>query len=181
MRTIPRQTTELTTTEGVILGLLAEGERSGYDLLKRAEASVAHMWSPAKSQLYAVLPRLVDAGLAKRRNVRQQGRPDKQLYKSTPAGKRAVREWLEHAAPRTWDELLLKVFFAKLVSRAALMQQLEDYRAVQVEQLEEYKAIEREIGRKPASRYGYLTLRYGLELIPGRLAWLDLAVKELSR
>jgi DNA-binding PadR family transcriptional regulator len=181
VRTIPRQTTELTTTEGVILGLLSEGERSGYDLLKRAEASVAHMWSPAKSQLYAVLPRLVDAGLARRRNVRQQGRPDKQLYRSTPAGKRAVREWLEHMPPRTWDELLLKVFFAKLVSRGALLRQLADYGEVQVELLEEYKAIEDEIARKPASRYGYLTLRYGLELIPGRLAWLDTAVKELSR
>jgi DNA-binding PadR family transcriptional regulator len=139
------------------------------------------MWSPAKSQLYAVLPRLVEAGLAKRKNVRQQGRPDKQLYRSTPAGKRAVREWLEETPPRTWDELLLKVFFARLVSRAALLRQLADYRAVQVKQLEEYETIEQQIARKPASRYGYLTLRYGLELIPGRLAWLDLAVKELSR
>ena len=66
------QTTSLTTTEAVLLGLLAEGERSGYDLLKRVEASVAHIWSPAKSQLYAVLPRLVEGGLARRRTVRQQ-------------------------------------------------------------------------------------------------------------
>ena len=56
MRTIPTQTTTLTTTEAVALGVLAEGERSGYDLLKRVEASVGHIWSPAKSQLYAILP-----------------------------------------------------------------------------------------------------------------------------
>lgn len=175
MRTIPRQTTELTTTEGVILGLLSERERSGYDLLKRAEGSVAHMWSPAKSQLYAVLPRLVDAGLARRRNVRQTSRPDKQVYRLTPAGREAVRHWLETAKPKTWDELLLKVFFAKLCSRVALLQQLDDYAESQRELLAEYEAI------RPATRYGALTLQYGLELMPARLAWLERAKKELSR
>ena len=173
MRTIPAQTTTLTTTEAVALGVLAEGERSGYDLSKRVGASVGHIWSPAKSQLYAILPRLVGAGLARRRTVRQETRPDKQLYTLTPAGKRAVRSWLEHTEPRSFDELMLKVFFAKLVPRAALLAQLE--------QLDEYRAIERNIARKPESRYGYLTLRYGLELMPCRVQWIERALKELSR
>jgi PadR family transcriptional regulator, regulatory protein AphA len=176
VRTIPRQTTsELTTTEGVVLGLLAERERSGYDLLKRAEGSVAHMWSPAKSQLYAVLPRLVDAGLARRRNVRQQGRPDKQIYRLTPAGRDAVRHWLETSTPKTWDELLLKVFFAKLCSRAALLRQLEGYAERTSALLADYRAI------RPTTRHGALTLRYGLEEMPLRLAWLDRARRELGR
>jgi PadR family transcriptional regulator AphA len=152
VRTIPVQTTTLTTTEAVALGVLAEGERSGYDLLKRVEASVGHIWSPAKSQLYAILPRLVDAGLARRRTVR-----------------------------RSFDELMLKVFFAKLVPRAALLAQLENAREEQLEALEEYRAIERNISGKPASRYGYLTLRYGLELMPCRVQWIERALKELSR
>ncbi len=156
---------ELTTTEAVALGVLAEGERSGYDLLKRVEASVGHIWSPAKSQLYAVLPRLVDSGLARRRMVRQTSRPDKQLYRLTPRGKQTVRAWL----------------FAKLVPRASLRRQLKEFRESQVEQLEEYRAIEGEIARKPQSRYGYLTLRYGLALMPCRLDWIDHALKELSR
>jgi DNA-binding PadR family transcriptional regulator len=180
VRTIPRQTTDLTTTEGVLLGLLAEGERSGYDLLKRAEASVAHMWAPAKSQLYAVLPRLVDAGLARRKTVRQSGRPDKQMYRLTAAGRRSVQAWLEDAPPRTWDEVLLKVFFAKLVSREALLRQLEEQREVQVAQLEEYRVIERNIATDPGRKHGYLTLRFGLALILARLDWLDVAIEELS-
>jgi DNA-binding PadR family transcriptional regulator len=181
VRTTPIRTIELTTTEAVALGVLAEGERSGYDLLKRVESSVGHIWSPAKSQLYAVLPRLVESGLARRRMVRQATRPDKQLYRLTPNGKQAVRAWLEHAAPRSFDELMLKVFFAKLVPHGSLRRQLEDFRDDQIEQLEEYRAIEREIARKPQSRYGYLTLRYGLALMPVRLEWIDRALKELSR
>jgi len=165
----------LTTTEGVVLGLLAEGERSGYDLLKRAEGSVAHMWAPAKSQLYAVLPRLVEGGLARRRMVRQRGRPDKQLYRLTAAGRDAVRQWLESGPPKSWDELLLKVFFAELCSRDALLRQLDDYAEVQQGFLAGYEAI------SPATRYGALTLEYGLELMPVRLAWIEQARRELSR
>jgi PadR family transcriptional regulator AphA len=182
VRTIPTQTAQLTTTEAVALGLLAaEGERSGYDLSKRVEASVGHIWAPAKSQLYAVLPRLVAAGHAQRRVVRQQGRPDKQLYKPTAEGRRAIREWLGHAEPRSFDELMLKVFFAKLVPREALASQLERAREQQLASLEEYRAIERDIAGKPERRFGYLTLRYGLELIPCRVAWIDEALRELAR
>jgi len=165
----------LTTTEGVVLGLLAEGPRSGYDLLKRAEGSVAHMWAPAKSQLYAVLPRLVDAGLAARRTVRQSARPDKQVYRITRAGRDAVRDWLETAQPKSWDELLLKVFFAELSSREALLRQLDAYAEVQRAFLAEYEAI------TPATRYGALTLDYGLELMPSRLRWLEKARRELAQ
>ena len=172
----------LTTAEAVTLGLLAEQkERSGYDLLKRAEASVGHIWAPAKSQLYATLPRLVDAGLATRRDVRQTHRPDKQLYRLTGGGKDALRAWLEHPEPRSWDELLLKVFFARFTSPAALLPQLEAYRLRQEAELGEYVAIEQAIADKPSKRYGYLTLRYGLALMRCRLAWIDDAVAELSR
>jgi PadR family transcriptional regulator, regulatory protein AphA len=181
VRTSPTRTIELTTTEAVALGVLAEGERSGYDLLKRVESSVGHIWSPAKSQLYAVLPRLVEPGLARRRTVRQSPRPDKQVYRLTPAGRQAVRAWLEHAVPRSFDELMLKVFFARLVPRAALRRQLEEFREDQIEQLEEYRAIEEEIADRPQSRYGYLTLRYGLALMPCRIDWIDQTLKELSR
>src|SRR5919112_3880270 len=169
------EVTTLTTTEAVVLGLLAEEPRSGYDLLKRAEGSVAHMWAPAKSQLYAVLPRLVDAGLARRRSVRQTGRPDKQVYRLTPAGRSAVAKWLETSTPKTWDELLLKVFFARLCSRSALLAQLDDYAERTRALLVEYDSI------RPKTRHGALTLSYGLEEMPLRLAWLERTRRELAR
>jgi len=42
-----------------VLGLIAFGERSGYDLARLAENSVAHLWTPSQSQIYKTLPRLV--------------------------------------------------------------------------------------------------------------------------
>lgn len=100
MRTsLDRTTTQtLTTTEAALLGLLADGELSGYDLKRLVERSVGYFWRPARSQIYAVLPRLVERGLARRRAVAQAMRPDKQVYRITPAGRGALRTWLD-AAP----------------------------------------------------------------------------------
>ena len=50
--------------EYAILGLLARGESSGYDLARAADRSIAYMWAPSRSQIYKVLPRLVAWGLA---------------------------------------------------------------------------------------------------------------------
>ncbi len=81
----------LTTTEASILAVLAlDGERSGYDLLRRMSTAIGYVWAPAKSQLYAVLPRLARDGLAQQRTVAQTTRPDKQLYRITDDGRAAL-------------------------------------------------------------------------------------------
>src|SRR5436190_23422897 len=113
MRTKPAQTTEqITLTECAVLGLLAGGEQSGYDLLKRIERGVGFFWTPAKSQLYALLPKLVERGLLKARRIEQDKRPDKTLYRITPAGRRALREGLEQPCPEIdRNALELRIFF----------------------------------------------------------------------
>ena len=91
----PRHTevaTRLTLTEGAVLALLViEGEKSGYDLLKQMGKSIGHVWTPAKTQLYNVLPKLVRDGFASQRAVRQERRPDTVLYAVTAFRRRARR------------------------------------------------------------------------------------------
>ena len=94
-----------------MLGLLAmEGERTGYDLLKLARRSVAHVWAPAKSQLYAVLPRLERAGLARSRAGGRERGPDRRLYRITKRGELALNGWLETVEPGDRDGFYLKSF-----------------------------------------------------------------------
>src|SRR6266498_3414253 len=69
----------LSTTEGAVLGLIAFGERSGYELSRLAANSVEHLWTPSQSQIYKTLPRLVSRGLARTRRIEQRDRPDKSL------------------------------------------------------------------------------------------------------
>ncbi len=144
----------LSDTEFAVLGLLTFGERSGYDLDKLTRRSIGYFWRPAKSKIYAILPRLVERGLAESMIVTQEKRPDKQLYKITRAGERALRAWLDSPKPVARvarDGLLLKLFFGG-------------------------HAIDRD-----ADFFPYLTLLHGLESTRATITWADHVLKLLER
>jgi PadR family transcriptional regulator AphA len=188
VRTIPRKTTEaavLTATESAVLGLLSSGEQSGYDLKKRADSSVGYFWAPTKSRIYAILPRLVEAGLVRRRDVRQHGRPDKQLYRLTADGRRALVAWIkEYPLEPGHDSnlLLLKLFFGELAGPESLIDQVRAHR----EAVERFRAELQTIDAEPPrgdhdDLYPRLTRLYGLGWADFAIAWAKAAERELAR
>jgi PadR family transcriptional regulator, regulatory protein AphA len=188
VRTIPRETTGaavLTATECAVLGLLVSGEQSGYDLKKRADSSVGYFWAPARSRIYAILPRLVEAGLVRRRDVRQQGRPDKQLYRLTPEGRRALAAWItEHPPDPGHDSnlLLLKLFFGDLAGPEPLIEQVREHREAVERFRDELRAIDAEPPRSDRNDlYPKLTRMYGLAWADFVIAWAKSAERELAR
>jgi len=177
------KTVSRTATECAVLGLLATGgELSGYDLQKRIEGSVGYFWAPVRSQIYAVLPGLVEGGFVRRRDVAQADRPDKQLYRVTPRGKRALREWLEAAPlPPEPDRnvLLLKVFFGDLMAPAALLEQIRQRRR-EVEELQaSLREIEARSSCRPSDFHPALTRKYGLRYTGAIIRWAKEAEREL--
>jgi PadR family transcriptional regulator AphA len=167
-----------------VLGLLSSGEQSGYDLKKRADSSVGYFWTPAKSRIYAILPRLVEAGLVRRRDVRQQTRPDKQLYRLTAEGRRALVEWLAHGRLEPESErhlLLLKLFFGELAGPESLLEQVRERR----QEVERFRAELEQIdarSRRAESDdlYARLTRMYGLAWADAIIGWAEAAEKELA-
>ena len=117
----------LTTTDAAILGVLSWGPMSGYDVKKTVDSTVGYVWGPARSAIYAVLPRLVDEGLATAREVAQSQRPDKIVYRITTAGRAALQAWIETPAPPdpNRNPLLLKLFFGDLTSPEVLADQIQ--------------------------------------------------------
>jgi PadR family transcriptional regulator AphA len=165
----------LSTTEGAVLGLLASGERSGYDLAKLAESGVVYLWTPSRSQIYKVLPRLVEAGLARARAIEQHGRPDKELYKATPAGLEALRAWLEDVEDEPVGGRVvfaLKLFFCDFASPDAALAHLAAYRRYLTHRLDVYEQIEAGLD---GSSLGYRehVLGHGLARVRATLAWID--------
>ena len=120
-----------TPLEGGLLGLLARGGAlSGWDLQKQAETSIAYFWPFGRSQIYAALPRLELAGLVQGREVAQEGRPDKRLYRIREAGRDALADWLqEDAVGEFRDGFLLKIFFAAHADRSAVRDLIRRRRA----------------------------------------------------
>lgn len=164
----------LTTTEASVLCLLAvSGERSGYDLARLASSSVGHLWTPARSQLYAVLPRLERAGLAAARAIEQRTRPDKRVYRITEDGQAALSSWLETVEQEATDAFLVKVFYGGLMPRASLVAHLDAYRLETLAQLERFDELEAENTGEGNDRFHLLLIRYGRARAQASLAWVD--------
>ena len=162
----------LTTTEVAVLGLLHWSPMSGYDLKKAIDSSIGYFWGPAKSQIYAVLPRLVEAGLATSKKIPQSQRPDKTVYRLTPAGRAALKAWIEETPPPPDPDrnpLLLKLFFGAVSSPEVLAAQVRERRR-QAERLREtLEAVEAEAD--PADLYPALTRRWGMEYAGAVIRW----------
>jgi DNA-binding PadR family transcriptional regulator len=182
--TDPDLRARLTTTEYALLGMLARyGEHSGYELLKLAASGVGFLWSPAKSHVYDVLPRLERGGYARRRMVRQTERPDKHLWRITPRGRRALEAWVNTIDDDPLEErgvLLMKLFFGEHGDAERLVAHVERFRAQAVEKLARLRAIEAEEPRDPANELPLMTLRQGLIGTEAQLRWAEEILPELE-
>ncbi len=176
-----REATGLTVSEYAVLGLLGFGEKSGYDLFRFAERSIGFIWAPAKSQIYKVLPRLAAAGLARARAVEQAKRPDKQLYRLTPAGRRALRQWLTSVEiGGEPDVYLLKIFFGRQAPNAAVAAQLAAYRDLTARTLAHYEKLDKQLPRDERNALPLQVLALGLTRAGATVEWADALLAELS-
>jgi len=173
--------TTLTTSEAAILALLAiGGDGSGYELTKRVGRAIAHVWAPARSRLYDLLPRLVADGYASVRVVHQSKRPDKQVYALTPAGRAALDTWLGSDAGGE-AAFHLRLFVGSLASADTLAGHVERFRAATLDRLEEYRRIEPTNTREGADRFHWYELRRAIERAEQDVAWADWVLGDLAR
>ena len=171
----------ITATEVAVLGLLTHGERSGYDLLRTAERSVGFFWTPAKTQLYAVLRKLVENGFATARRVRQADRPDKTLYRITGAGEERLRAGLEQVRSTVnKNPLELRIFFGEHRPREAVVADLEAVRDRARAHLAELEEIEQTFFHEDYF-FPYLTLLRGKAMAAADAAWAEQALVLLDR
>jgi DNA-binding PadR family transcriptional regulator len=175
-------TERLTTTEAAVLALLSiEGERSGYDLLKLAQRAIAHVWTPARSGLFAVLPRLERDGLATSRTLSQSSRPDKRLYAITGAGRASLRGWLETVEPGARETFFLKLFVGGLTTPETLIEHVDQFVADTTAQLETLRAIEPTNTNRGHDWHHRHLLELGIRKAEGELAWAEGVRRALVR
>jgi len=182
----------LPTTSYILLGMLSAQERSGYDLKLLLDKQVHHVyWSPAKSQIYGELRRLEQAGLTTMTEVEQTNRPDKRLYRITPAGREALQQWLANpdVEPDVFKSpLLLHLFFGHLLSRQVLIAQLERRQQKLAAELQGYEKREQEVrdsmqapGAEANLPFLLLTFQFQRSMLQAALQWTTEAVAQLRR
>ena len=161
----------LTPTAYVILGMLAWGPRSGYDVKTAVDYSVRFFWAASYGQIYPELRRLAAAGLVEGKASPQGGRR-RNVYRLTPAGRKELRAWLD-ADPEVFelrDEALLKLFFADAAGGESATGTLAAKRRTHERIVERLKEIE--ATGKPEG-YAHLVLRYGIELNEWTADWCE--------
>ena len=155
-----------------MLALLAiEGERSGYDLLKLVQQAIAHVWSPARSGLYAVLPRLA----TKRPRVSPHARAVDAARQAALCdhrdGRAALEQWLETVEPGARETFFLKLFVGALTTPEVLLAHVEQFVADTEERLAELQAIVPTNSNRGNDWFHRHMLRYGIEQAERELAW----------
>jgi DNA-binding PadR family transcriptional regulator len=99
------------------LGVLTEGDRTGYEIKQRFEEAFNHFFGAGFGSIYPALAQLSRDGLVTLREVEQDKRPDKKVYHLTEAGHRALIAELMATPPRhkVRSEFLVLMNFAHLL------------------------------------------------------------------
>ena len=172
-------TTTLTPTGRVILGMIAFGKRTGYDIKQLVDQSTRHFWAASYGQIYPELRRLEQQGLVRGRPEPSGGRA-RTVYELTDAGQRALVEWLASDGQLAYelrDEGMLKLFFSDIAPEATIesvraMRTMSERKHAQLTALREKAG---EMRRGPG-----LTLEIGLGVSEWLIQWCEATERRLA-
>ena len=121
----------------VCLGMLTDGEASGYDLKKYFESSFGHFFSAGYGSIYPALASLAAKGLVSCQCIPQDGKPDRKVYSITEAGREALLAELDDPNPshKIRSEFLATICFAHLMEPEQV-QTVLDNRVAEIEKYE---------------------------------------------
>jgi DNA-binding PadR family transcriptional regulator len=171
---------DLSPTGRVILGMLALGNRTGYEIKRVVDFSTRHFWAASYGQIYPELRRLEDQGLLRGRHE-PSGARARTAYELTEAGEAALREWLasdEELVYEVRDEGMLKLFLSDSMPERRL-ENIRAMRALQQRKLSQLHEIEQKADQMhPGPR---LTLELGISITQGIIDWCEAAERRLGR
>jgi DNA-binding PadR family transcriptional regulator len=165
-----------------VLAALLDGEYSGYELAKAFDVGVANFWHARPQQLYSELAKLEKLGLVTGRQVVQETRPNKRLFRVSDAGVAELQRFAAVASKPSFirDELLVKVQAVDRTDTAPVLDQLEERASAAEAKIQLFSELLRrmrgEMGEREFLRRGerigpYLTCLRGLAFEEGHRDW----------
>jgi DNA-binding PadR family transcriptional regulator len=174
---------DLTPISYLVLGLVACGASTSYELKQKVAGSVGFMWSFPHSALYAEPARLAGLGLLD--ELREEHGRRRRVYTITDAGRAALDEWLHEPTsqpPQLRDLGLLKLFFSSLTDEETVRSLARAQEAAHRERLAIYEAIEAQQPAQPGDPFPFATLRMGLMVERAFIAfWSSIADEPPAR
>jgi DNA-binding PadR family transcriptional regulator len=175
----PTKATQLTPTGRVILGMIAFGRETGYDIKQLVDHSTRHFWAASYGQIYPELRRLEQQGLVRGRSA-PSGVRARTVYELTEEGRDALHEWLISQNDLLYelrDEGMLKLFFSDLAPEVRT-ENLRTMRALYQRKLDQLTLLEaKATGMRPGPR---LTLEIGLGVTRWLIEWCTETERRLA-
>jgi DNA-binding PadR family transcriptional regulator len=128
----------------VILGLLRQQERTGYDLKTECfDHCLVHLWPADQAQIYRTLDKLESHGWITCTVEIQRDRPNRKIYQITETGEAELNQWLQtHQPLPIWREpLLVQLYFADRLPNEAIVDLLQQELAARQEKLAQCQTI----------------------------------------
>jgi len=170
---------ELSPTGRVILGMIAFGKRTGYDIKTFVDRTTRYFWAASYGQIYPELKRLEDQGLIRGRPEPSGGRA-RTVYELTDAGRAALEHWLgaeDEPSYELRDEGMLKLFFSDSLPE----RRIEIVRAIRTREerdLAHLRSIEPHASKGPTG--SYLTLQLGIGFTEWIITWCEATERQLA-
>src|SRR5438034_6410816 len=180
-------TSSRNTLRYIILGLLGARPMSGYDIKQAFDRALASYWNAGNSQIYTTLKKLSDEELVEAEVIVQKSRPDRKVYRLTPAGEAELDRWLQEEVPDRFskDDFLTKLFFCGETSDEVALKHLLEHRASLLKQLEHMDWARQQYSTRPTRRprlleYQMLVRDYKEAVLKAGLEVTEKAIERLS-
>jgi len=173
------QPAALTPTGRVILGMIAFGRQTGYDIKQFVDKSTRHFWAASYRQIYPQPRPLEEQGMVQGGRDPLGGRA-RTVYQLTDGGRHALHEWLishNELLYELRDEGMLKLFFSDLGPEV----RIENVRAMRANYQRKLDQLSQLEERAAGMRTGpQLTLEIGLGITRWLIEWCDATAKRLE-
>jgi len=155
------------------LGLLSIREACGYDLKKEFGSIFKHFYPAGYGSIYPALADLADKGFVNCREIPQEGKPDRKIYRITDEGERFFAQALNDTAPkhRLRSEFLAMLYFADLMKPERLSvlldERLEELKGtlVDIDEIEESWDTDTSAGARFVAGFGASVAKAAAEYI----------------
>lgn len=172
-----------------ILGLLNYQDLTGYEIMEVFRDSLNFFWSAQTSQIYRELQGLEKREWVRKTLVPQQGRPNKNVYSITEAGKKELLRWLsdDSSGINSRTSVLMKVFFLGERSKEenicyfkSLIEECEQFlKSLEPvpKYIEDYSNM---INAKEKAVYWQMTVDYGRRNMQMYIDWAKSCIERLE-
>ena len=158
--------------EYVILGILMQQKRHGYEIHHLLSSGLGRAWYAGMSQVYALLKRLESFKKVVSSVEQQDNRPAKHVYSITPKGRKAFLEWVHTPLERMRYlrlEFLAKLFFIRELNFSGSDELIKKQIDIFQKKLLDIKGQDENCHEE----FEHLVLRFRIGQIEAVLSWLE--------